>query len=225
MFFVLKKIVNTGLVDMEDPFLHYEIHAINENNHNYENERERLKEKKHASLQTNGEAIRKMRQYWYNAGRGLPGPKRLGRARANAVSSRFLRRLWEATGKCRWWLVTWNSWTPATRHTWRTARTCAHSIGKLPGNSLLNSILGPDCRQSLSRLSETHKNAYDTLPTEMICCRLLCCFRPYRMGTAMLWTVQAKAKSEHPSHLPSLILASLLLYLAQTRCALGECWF
>ena len=30
---------------MEDPFLHYEIHAINENNHNYENERERLKER------------------------------------------------------------------------------------------------------------------------------------------------------------------------------------
>ena len=36
----------------------------------------------------------------------------------------------------------------ATRHTRRTARTCAHSIRKLPGILQLNSSLGPDCRQS-----------------------------------------------------------------------------
>ena len=50
--------------------------------------------------------------------------------------------------------------TPATRHARRTARTCAHSIRKLPGNLLLNSSLGPDCRQSPSRLSETEEDAY-----------------------------------------------------------------
>ena len=45
----------------------------------------------------------------------------------------------------------------------RLSRTaCAHSIGKLHGlgNLLLNSSLGPDCRQSPSRLSETDINAY-----------------------------------------------------------------
>ena len=60
---------------------------------------------------------------------------------------------------------------PATRHARRTARTSAHSIGKLPGNLLLNSSLGPDCRQSPSRLYETDINTFaadrNVPPTEL----------------------------------------------------------